>query len=187
MVSYKKLNLLLVLTLILSLVCQTSFAQGDFIILKKKNKSIQRIFTGDNFSFSTKSGSFYNGLVYATRNDSIIIQEFVIKKMPTTLGTYILDTLGSMKYSFHYKDIYSIGQPKNKGFNLFASGSSLIGGSILLIVGSGVVYVADRKKFSPELLIGSAVLGGVGYLLTKAGSKGIIIGKRGYSIQYIHI
>ena len=83
-----------------------------------------------------------------------------------------------------YKDIKIIGE-QQKGFNFITGGNTFIGGSILLVVGSGVVYLVDRKSFSPKLLIGSAVLGGVGYLLTKIGSKGIVIGKRGYKLQYM--
>lgn len=166
--------------------CHTSFAQGDFILLKKHNKTVKRIFQGDQFSFSTNSGVYKEGLISKIQNDSIYIKQFVVKQIPTTIGTYILDTAGSLKFVYNYKDINTIGE-KPKGFNLSAGGYTLMGGSVLLILGSGVVYLADRDKFSPELLIGSAILGGVGFLLTKIGSKGIVIGKRGYRLQYMPI
>ncbi len=164
--------------------CKTSFAQRDFILLKKHNKTILRIFPGDNFSFTTNSGVYKEGLITKISNDSIFIKQFVIRKIPTTIGTYILDTAGSIKSSYNYNDIKLIGE-KQKGFNFVAGGNTFIGGSILLVLGSGVVYLVDRNKFSPQLLIGSAILGGAGYLLTKIGSKGIVIGKRGYRLQYM--
>ena len=62
-----------------------------------------------------------------------------------------------------------------------------MGGSALLIVGSGVSYLIDKDKFSPELLIAAVGLGGVGYLLSKVGAKGTVIGRKGYALQYMDV
>jgi hypothetical protein len=49
------------------------------------------------------------------------------------------------------------------------------------------VYVADREKFSPALLGAAVGLATVGYFMSKSGSKGIVIGKKGYQFQYINM
>jgi hypothetical protein len=98
------------------------------------------------------------------------------------MGFYVLDT--SFYYStYHYKEIASIGK-SGRRFDWGGSGGALMGGGLLLTVASGVVYLADNKKFSPELLAASVGLFGVGYLLSRSGGKGMIIGKK-YSLVYI--
>jgi hypothetical protein len=54
----------------------------------------------------------------------------------------------------------------------------------LLTVASGIAYLADSKKFSPELLAASVGLAGVGYLLTRTHSDQMPIGKK-YSLEYV--
>jgi hypothetical protein len=99
------------------------------------------------------------------------------------MGFYVTDTLGSYHYEYDYHDIHIVGTPDPK-FNWSASGTALFGGGILLTVASGVVYLADRKKFSPELLVAGAGLGVIGYLILKLSSRPVIIGKRNYHLDY---
>lgn len=159
-------------------------AQSDFIILKKKGKTLHSYYAGTEMEFMTTSGAYRNGLINSIKNDTIFLQEFVVRQLPTTFGTYILDTAGSFRYAYHYKQIASLG-PRKKGFNWRGSGSSLMSGGILLVLGSGVVYLVDRDKFSPELMGAAAVLTGIGYFLNKSGSKGLVPGKRGLSLEYM--
>jgi hypothetical protein len=162
-----------------------SYGQAsDFLILKKRGKTIRSFYAGTSMQFMTTSGAYRDGLINGIRNDTLHIQEFLIRQIPTTLGTYINDTAGSFRYKYHYNQIASFGPPKAK-FNVRGSGASLMGGGILLVVASGVVYLADREKFSPELMGAAAVLAGIGYLMNKSGSKGIIPGRKGYRIEYM--
>lgn len=171
----------------LFLISVECFSQpSDFIILKKKGKTIHSYYAGTSIEFITKSGAYRNGLINKIKNDTLYIQEFLVRQIPTTLGTYILDTAGSFRYAYHYNQLHSFG-PKKQKFNLKGSGASLIGGGILLILGSSVVYLADRDKFSPELLGAAVALTGLGYLLNHSGSKGIIVGKKGYVIAYMNM
>jgi hypothetical protein len=59
-----------------------------------------------------------------------------------------------------------------------------MGGGLLLTIASGVVFLADNKKFSPELLGAAVGLAGLGYLMTRTSGKGMVIGKK-YSLVYI--
>lgn len=159
---------------------------SDFIILKKKDKTIRSYYDGTQIEFVTVAGVYKNALITKIRNDSIFLKEYLVRQVVTQFGFYVTDTAGSFSYTYHYKDIKSLGKPA-KGFNVSGSGAALLGGGIVLTVASGVVYLADRKKFSPGLLIASVGLAGVGYLMTKAGSKGIVIGKRKYRLEYVKL
>lgn len=163
-----------------------SYAQGsDFILLKKKNKTVKIFYKSDNIEFVTKTGAYRNALINDIKNDSIYLQEFLIRRAMTTIGTYIIDTLGSFRYKYHYNDIYHFGR-ENKKFNVAGSGGTLLGGGALLSVASGVIYLVDNKNFSPTLLAAGAGLAAVGYLMSKGANKGITVGKKKYRLQYIN-
>ncbi len=172
------------LILILILFASQSFAQQtDFILLKKRNKTIARYYAGMEIDFTTTTGAYVNAHIQGIKNDSLFLKEFVVKTFPTQLGVYVLDTVATYYYKYHYNQISSIGKSR-KGFNLSASAASLMGGGALLTVASGIVYLADREKFSPALLITSASLAAVGFLMAKAGGKGMVIGKK-YHLVYL--
>ncbi len=114
----------------------------------------------------------------------MFLQEFIIRYLPTTIGTYIIDTAGSYHYTFHYNQIKAIGRKEKKGFNTKSSGASLFGGGVLLTLASGVVFLVDRKNFSAPLLIASAALGTLGYFWATSGRDGLAIGKK-YRLVYM--
>lgn len=175
------------IVILISLCVISVFAKAqsaDFIILKKKSKTVKIFFTGSNIEFVTTSGAYRSALINNIKNDSIFLQEFLVTKRPTTLGFFVIDTLGSFKYAYNYKEIYHFGQ-ENKKFNLAGSGAALLGGGTLITLASGVVYLADNNNFSPALLAAGAGLAAVGYLISKGSSKGITVGKRHYSLKYI--
>ena len=173
---------------ILLLCSASAFCQpSDFIILKKKDKTIRSYYAGTQIEFVTTSGAYRNALINKIVNDSIFLQEFLVRTVQTSLGFYITDTAGSFHYAYRYDEIGSIGPKQKKGFNVQGSGAALLGGGALLTVASGVVFLADREKFSPGLLIASVALAGIGYWMTKSGSKGIVIGKKNYRLEYMKI
>lgn len=161
-----------------------SSQSSDFIILKKKNKTVRNIFAGSNIEFMTTGGAYRDAYITGIKNDSIYLQEFVVNRVPTTFGTYMLDTAGSFRYVYHYNQIGSFGPKKQKGFNMSGSGVALMGGGALLTIASGVSYLADKEKFSPGLLAAAVGLGGLGYLMTSSSGKGITVGKK-YTLQYM--
>ncbi len=165
----------------------SSFSQNaDFIVVKKHGKTIQSIFAGRNIEFVTTSGAYINAYINGIKNDTLYLQEFIVQHMLTNFGTYILDTLGSYHYKFHYNQVASLGKKAKRGFNMQGSGASLFGGGIILTLASGVVYLADRDKFSAPLLLASAGLATAGYFLMKSGGHPMLIGKK-YTLQYINM
>lgn len=173
----------------LLLISTSLFSQSaDFIVLKKRNKTISTFYSGSNISFTAESGAFINASISGIKNDSLYLQEFVIRYQPTTIGTYVIDTAGSYRYKYHYKQIMAIGQKANTNFNTRGSGAALFGGGVLLTLGSGVIYLADREKFSTPLLLASVGLGTLGYFMAKGKKRGsgMLIGKK-YKLVYMNM
>jgi hypothetical protein len=159
--------------------------QADFILLKKKNRTIGSYYTGNNIALTNAQGSYIEALITNIKNDTLFLKQSIIRQIPTNLGVYVLDTVASYRYQYNYKEIKAIGRAGGK-FNVSGSAAALMGGGALLTVASGVVYLADRNKFSPQLLVGSMALGGIGYAMAKLTGKGMIIGKK-YSLVYVEV
>jgi hypothetical protein len=167
----------------------SSFSQSaDFIQLKKNNKTIATFYSGMNIAFTAQSGASVHAFINGIKNDTLYLQEFIIRYLPTTIGTYIIDTAGSYHYKYHYNQIAAIGQKEKTNFNTRGSGAALFGGGILLTLGSGLVYLADREKFSAPLLLSSVGLGTLGYFMAKGkkGGNGMVIGKK-YRLVYMNM
>ena len=167
----------------------TSVAQtADFMILKKHQKTITTFYSGTNIAFTAESGAFINANINSIKNDTLYLQEFVVRYSPTTIGTYIVDTAGSYHYKYHYNQIMAIGRKEKTNFNVKGSGAALLGGGILLTLASGVVYLVDREKFSAPLMFTSIGLATIGYFMAK-GKKGggaMVIGKK-YKLVYMNM
>ncbi len=163
------------------LFCQSA----DFILFKKNHKTIGTYYAGNNIAFTNQQGAYIEALITQIKNDTLFLRQFIVQQVPTNLGVYVLDTIVSYRYQYHYNQIKAIGKSQ-RNFNVSGSAAVLMGGGILLTVASAVVYVADRNKFSPQLMIGAAALGGIGYLMAKLGGKGMIIGKK-YSLVYVGV
>ncbi len=160
-----------------------AYSQGSgFLILKKNDRTIKTFIPGQQIQFTTFKGAYRDAEIVNIKNDSVYLREYKVQQIPTVYGGYITDTITSYYYQYHYNEISSF--PKAaKGFSLGGSGASLFGGGLLLSLGSGVVWLADKEKFSPALLgIG---LGGVvvGYTLLKIAAQPVKIGKK-YQLKY---
>ncbi|MFT3682395.1 MAG: hypothetical protein QM791_19220 [Ferruginibacter sp.] len=155
---------------------------SDFLLLKKKSKTIATYFPGSAIRFTTITGASIDAKISIIKNDTLFLKQYVIRQIPTQLGVYILDT-STYYYQYHYNQIKAINQT-GRHFDWQASGGVLMGGGLLLTVASGVVYLADNKRFSPGLMAASAGLFGVGYLLSRNSGKGMVIGKK-YKLDYI--
>jgi hypothetical protein len=163
------------------------FAQpSDFLILKKNNKPVKYFYAGTQIQFVSTTGAYRDALITSIKNDSLYLQEFYVLRLPTTYGSFVNDTAGSFHYSYHINQIKSFGNTKNSGFNVSGSGAALLGGGILLSLASGVSYIANKEKFSPELLGAAVALGTIGYFMSKSGSKGLELGKK-YKLQYMNM
>ncbi len=163
-----------------------AFSQSsDVLLLKKRNKTIKRYFAGTNIDLTTKTGAYISAQISRINNDTLFLKQYVVRQMATQLGVYILDTVTTYNYQYHYNQIKAIGKTGRR-FNFSASAASLFGGGILLSVAGGVVYLVDREKFSPALMIASLSMTAIGYVMAKTAGKGMVIGKK-YSLVYLEI
>ena len=162
---------------------------SDFIILKKDQRTIKSFFAGSNIGFVTENGN-YSGKIISVKKDSLFIEEYDIRQVPTNLGVYMLDTVATYRLAFNYKEIIKIENQKRKGFNWAASGGALFGGGILITtVGLGTwIFTKTGTQYhaSPALVISAAALAGVGYLLLKSNGSYYTIGKK-YQLEYIKV
>jgi len=174
-----------IIVLIISLLfLKESFAQtADFILFKKRSRTIASYFAGTNIGFVTTSGNYLQANITQIKNDTLFLKEYVVRKIQTQLGFYIIDTVNTYLYKYHYNEIKSIAKSGTR-FDIAASGGVLMGGGVLLMAGSAVVYLADNKRFSPELMAAAAVLTGIGYLLSRVDNSKVNIGKK-YTIVYV--
>ncbi|MEO6289995.1 MAG: hypothetical protein ABIO76_08750 [Ginsengibacter sp.] len=162
---------------------------SDILVLKKRLKTINIFFPGDEINFNTSSG-YHGGYITSINRDSIFLIQYDIRKRPTNIGVYFLDTVATYRYGINYRQITALNKGNDKKFNWSGSGGALFGGGILLTtVGLGTWLFAkpDTRYYASPYLVGSAaLLGGIGYLLLKSGGKGMQLGKK-YSLQYIHV
>lgn len=178
------------LIFIFLLACVICFSQtSDFIVLKKDQHTIKSFFAGSNIIFKTTYG-IYQGEISLIKKDSLYINQYDIRQIPTNLGVYMLDTVATYRLRFNYKEIIKIESVDKKGFDLTASGGSLFGGGILITaVGLGTwAFTKQGTQYhaSPALVISGAALAGAGYLLLNAHSSKYKIGEK-YQLVYVKV
>lgn len=174
---------------VLLFITTASFSQSaDFIQLKKNNKTITTYYSGLNIAFTSESGAYIDAMINSIKDDTLYLQQFIVRYLPTNIGTYIIDTVGSYRYKYHYNQVIAIGHKENSNFNVRGSGAALLGGGAVLTLASGIIYVADRKKFSLPLLLASVGLGTLGYFMAKGSKHGgaYVMGKK-YKLVYMNM
>ena len=167
----------------------TEAQSSDLLILKKKGRTLQTFFPGNEITFTT-STRYYDGVIQKIDHDSLFLIQYDVKQVPTNLGVYVLDTLGTYPFAVNYKEITGFGKDRNKKFDWSGSGAVLLGGGILItVVGLGTwIFSKPNSQYyaSPYLVGGAALLAVIGYLLIKSAGKGIVLGKK-YSLEYISV
>lgn len=162
---------------------------SDFIVVKKNSTRVKSFFKGSNINFETDRG-FFSGQINAVKKDSLFLTQFDVRQVPTSLGIFVLDTVATYRLQFNYKEIIAITNEKPKGFDRSVSGGSLLGGGVLITaVGLGTwIFTKPGTRYyaSPRLVIGSAVLAGIGYLLLKSNNAEYKIGKK-YRLEYVKV
>ncbi len=177
---------LLYLLLIFIITIPTFAQQADFIVLKKNQRTIKTLFAGSAVSFTTATGT-YTGKINKLERDTLFVVQYDIRKVFTNLGVYMIDTISSIQTAFHYKDVTSIDK-QTSGFNWAASGGSLLGGGVLITtvgLGTWIFTKPGTQYHAPvPLVLGSATLAGLGYLLMTQ-NRQIIKFEKKYSLEYI--
>jgi hypothetical protein len=169
---------------ILLLFVHAACAQSsDFLVLKKNKKTIRSYFASSYIVFRTQNGGEFNVQIERISKDSLHVIEYLIVQVPTRLGVYVLDTAARYRYRFHVNEIKSIHLDK-RGFNFARSGSTLMGGALLLTVATGISYIVDRKRANVNLMLAGLGLGVAGYFISRLQTTNYVIGRK-YQLKYV--
>ena len=164
------------------------YTQTDLLVLKQRNQTIQTWIPGSFINFQFSSRQWIQGIIKSVRNDSILMEQIILEKVPNQFGFLSIDTakMGLMK--FHVKEIY--GMPKRDfGSSMFSNGSLFQLGSaayILLNIFNSVIH--NEAVFSATNLQNLGIAGGVfliGTLLASTHKTYVVLGKK-YTMKTIH-
>jgi hypothetical protein len=115
---------------------------SDYIVLKKKNnRTLKTYFPGTFLSAVTYTGFTLNGVIKQIKNDSVFIEQFEVRQVPTQFGVPALDTIVVYTIRLHYHEIqrylYTTNRPGGGGRT---KGGGLIQ-QIMIIGGAGFIVL----------------------------------------------
>ena len=91
--------------LLATLSFMASAQPSDYIVLKKKNnRTLKTYFPGTFLSAVTYTGFTLNGVIKEIKNDSVFIEQFDVRQVPTQFGVPALDTV-VYTLRLHYQEI----------------------------------------------------------------------------------
>lgn len=179
---------LLIILFVLSGFC-SAYSQSDLLVLKQRNQTIQTWIPGSMISFQFSSKQWLDGIIKAVRNDSILMEQIILRQVPDRFGFPTTDTAKMGLLKLHINEIY--GMPKrNFGAGVFTNGLLFKMGSaayIFLNVFNSLIH--NEQVFSSVNLSRIGIAGGVyllGSLLAANHSNYVIMGKK-YRLQTIHM
>jgi hypothetical protein len=161
----------------------------DFIILKKRNTTLQTFFTGSNINFQLNNREWIQGYIKRISHDSLVIQPIEIRYLPTIWGTRIPDTLFLSLLKIPAADINAMPR-KNESFEYIKNGTLFRDagfGYLLLNIINALInnesVFGGNNITKQSIAISGFVLGKV---LQKTYSSTLHIGKK-YHLQYINL
>ncbi len=101
---------------------------SDILILKKRNKTIVKYFSGQPIFFYTTEGMPVNAQIAEIRNDSLFLINYQLQRIQRADGGVFIDTTGKFKMQFSVKNIGSFPPFKVRGRNLLTDGTLFIFG-----------------------------------------------------------
>lgn len=165
----------------------SSFAQSDFIQLKKKGKVIESWFKGNYIYAQLKNGQWVTALIHNIKDDSLYLRPFAAHVYANRLGLPFIDTTYFGFMTIHFNNLYAF--PKeDEGFSYVKNGLifKIAGGGYILLNAINTLTQGDDFFDSgnvPKLAIATSVLA-MGIILGKIHQSNYRIGKK-YHIEYI--
>ncbi len=175
------------LTVLLLTCCSYSFSQSDLLVLKQRNQTIQTWVPGSLINFQFSSKQWIQGIIKTIRNDSIIMEQIVIRQVPNQFGFPTIDTakMGIMK--LHVNEIYGIPK-RGSGGDIFTNGTLLqLGSGAYIFLNLINSLIRNEQVFSSVNLTRIGIAGGVfalGSVLQVSHKTYIQLGKK-YTMQTI--
>lgn len=162
---------------------------SDFIVLRKNGKIVTTYMTGKKISLITYSG-VTGGTIDRIANDSIYLNQYDIRFVPGYGNVSKLDTVATYHTQVALRDVTGLTNSPDKKFNWSGSGGALLGGGTLITLfglGTWVFSRPNSEYYASPYLVGSAaVLAAAGYLMIRAGAKGILLGKK-FTLEYVKV
>jgi hypothetical protein len=161
--------------------CSLSRAQGnDFMLLKKRHKTVQRLFAGQYFIAAIDGSGPYSCLIKNVFKDSLRLMSYSLLNTGTGYGGSYIDTVGRFYFNVPYQSITALYTNRNKNFNVRGSG-----GTLMAAGGLGLIMTAVNGA-DVSFAAGSLVLSGLGYLLGKRSNGEQKIGRK-YKLVYVNV
>jgi hypothetical protein len=164
-----------------------TYSQQDFLLLKKRNKTIASFYIGSPITFRTAAGDWVDAYINKIANDTLYIKEFELVTYVNSWGMPAVDTMWRNTRKITTKDIVAFPR-QDQSINYIKNGTILqvgAGGYILLNVintlSSGDNLFENNNGL--RLAIAGAVFV-IGTLMHTSRSPEIKIGKK-YKLQYI--
>ena len=166
-----------------------TYAQGDFLLLKKRNKTIQTFYTGYYITFRTKSKEWISGYINTMANDTLHLKPFELVRYINGWGIPAVDTLWHNKKKIAVKDIDAFER-------LDQSVNYIKDGTILQVIGAGYILLNVINTWSSgdqlfdnnngtKLAIAAAVFA-VGTLMHQSRNPYLQVGRK-YRLQYVNL
>ena len=165
------------------------YSQTDLLVLKQRNQTIQTWIPGSFIDFQFSSHQWIQGIIKSVKNDSILIEQVILERIPNQFGFLSIDTakLGLMK--LHVSEIY--GMPKRN----YSSG--IINNGVLFQMGGGAyiflnIFNSLLHKdaiFGKENITGLSIAAGfflLGKVLAATHKTYVVLGKK-YTMSTIHL
>jgi hypothetical protein len=165
----------------------SSFAQSDFIQLKKKDKVLKTWFKDNYIYLELKNGQWINAVIYKIQDDSLYLRPYVVQTYINRIGLNFLDTTfyGLMAIHTDYikafpKESESFSYVKNGMIFNIAGGAFLLLNVINTLSDNEPVFGSDNI---PKLCIGAGLLA-IGVTLSLTHKSTYVIGKK-YHLEYV--
>ena len=176
-----------ILALITACVITSTFAQSDFIQLKKRNKVIQSWFKDNYIYLQLQNDQWINAVIYNIKDDSLYLRPYVVQTFVNRIGLNFLDTTFYGLMPVHFKNIKAFPKDdeafsyvKNGAIFDIAAGGYIVLNVINTLSNNEPVFGPDNL---PKLGIAAGVLA-IGIVLGLTHKTTYNIGKK-YHIEYI--
>lgn len=126
--------------LLITLSFIVSAQPSDYIVLKKKNnRTLKTYFPGTFLSAVTYTGFTLNGVIRQIKNDSVFIEQWEVRQVPTQFGVPALDTI-VYTIRMHYQEIRQYLYTTNRAGASTRRGGGMIQ-QIMIIGGTGFIVL----------------------------------------------
>ncbi len=140
----------------------SSFAQGDFILLRKDNVVIQSYVKDSYLKCQLNNGQWIEGRIKKIKADSLFLEQIQVRQVASIFGTPMLDTMRYGLAKFSINDVHLLPK-KEHGISVVNDGSLFMlgaGGYAVLNIINGLTQ-PNQSVTSNQNLINLGIAAGV--------------------------